>query len=97
MKAYFLFGDAKKHSAGIYIGIPFCPSRCLYCAFTSNKADEKEIKKYLTALYREIDAVSEMMEKKGIYAESVYVGGGTPTVLSEKDLKCSASSFCRSS
>lgn len=81
-----VFGDAKKHSAGIYIGIPFCPSRCLYCAFTSNKADEKEIKKYLTALYREIDAVSEMMEKKGIYAESVYVGGGTPTVLSEKDL-----------
>lgn len=80
------FGEARKNTAGIYIGIPFCPSRCLYCAFTSNNADEEGIKKYLTALYKEINAVADMMDAKGITAESIYIGGGTPTVLSENDL-----------
>lgn len=81
-----VFGFAGRNTAGVYIGIPFCPSRCLYCAFTSNNADDKKIKSYLEALFKEIDCVSDMMLKSGMSAESIYIGGGTPTVLCESDL-----------
>ncbi|MBQ9973296.1 MAG: coproporphyrinogen dehydrogenase HemZ [Firmicutes bacterium] len=71
---------------GMYIGIPFCPTRCLYCAFASNKAVPAEIERYLVALHKEIDAVSAMMNEKGIYPESIYIGGGTPTTLNAEQL-----------
>lgn len=75
-----------QNGIGMYIGIPFCPTRCLYCAFASNKAVPEEIEKYLAALHKEIDAVAEMMNKKDIYPESIYIGGGTPTTLSAEQL-----------
>lgn len=74
-------------SAGIYIGIPFCPTRCLYCSFTSNQTGPEAITNYLEALYKEISFVGEGMEKDGIRAESLYIGGGTPTTLSAKQLE----------
>lgn len=75
-----------KDGIGMYIGIPFCPTRCLYCAFASNKAAPAEIERYLVALHKEIDAVSAMMNEKGIYPESIYIGGGTPTTLNAEQL-----------
>jgi oxygen-independent coproporphyrinogen-3 oxidase len=65
----------------IYIGIPFCPTRCRYCSFTSNVADEATMDRYLKALLQEIDYVSEKMEQLSLCAESLYIGGGTPTAL----------------
>ena len=82
-----LFGEATGDSAGIYIGIPFCPTRCLYCSFASNPEDDEAIKEYLAALHREIAACKDMMVQQGWKAESLYVGGGTPTTLSPAQLK----------
>ena len=76
--------DRDHHAVGIYVGIPFCPTRCLYCSFTSNRFTEKAAAEYLKALYKEIDAVRSIMDDRGLYAESIYIGGGTPTSLTEE-------------
>ena len=81
-----LFGFADDKSAGIYIGIPFCPTRCLYCSFASNQVPEEEIERYLPALMREIGYVGRRLEETGGAAESIYIGGGTPTTLSAEQL-----------
>ena len=73
--------DRDPSACGVYVGIPFCPTRCSYCSFTSNKITEKAAKAYLDALFVEISAVCDIMKDKGLYAESVYIGGGTPTSL----------------
>ncbi len=75
-------GVPPDRSAGVYIGIPFCPTRCLYCSFTSNQKGPEEIARYLKALNREIEYVGNKMRCKDITAESLYIGGGTPTTLS---------------
>ncbi len=79
-------GRPAPDSAGIYIGIPFCPTRCLYCSFTSNQADREVIDAYLDALMTEIEAVGAGMKACGIIPESIYIGGGTPTTLDERQL-----------
>ena len=65
----------------LYIGIPFCPTTCLYCSFTSYPIAmwRKRIDDYLQALFREIDFVSEVYREKLL--DTVYIGGGTPTTL----------------
>lgn len=82
-----VFGKPPERSAGIYIGIPFCPTRCVYCSFASNQVPDSEIERYLPALYREIDYTGERMRENGITPESIYIGGGTPTTLSAEQLK----------
>lgn len=82
-----LFGFADSNSAGVYIGIPFCPTRCLYCSFASNQVPPEEIERYLPVLIHEIETVGERMAEHGEYAESIYVGGGTPTTLDPKQLE----------
>lgn len=71
----------------IYIGIPFCPTRCLYCSFPSYplKAWERRVDSYLDALCQEIEAVSKMMQGK--HVNTVYLGGGTPTTLNPVQLE----------
>lgn len=81
-----LLGRADPQKAGVYIGIPFCPTRCLYCSFTSNQAGEGEIERYLEALFTEIDFAGKKMKMNGIRPESIYIGGGTPTALSAGQL-----------
>ncbi len=71
---------------GLYIGIPFCPTRCVYCSFPSYQADYDSIKKYLEALEYEIRFAGEAAARQGLFPESVYIGGGTPTVLKDEDL-----------
>ncbi len=71
---------------GIYIGIPFCPTRCLYCSFTSNPIEKykKSTDTYLELLHAEMEAAAELVRRKELKIESVYIGGGTPTSLSEE-------------
>lgn len=70
----------------LYIGIPFCPTTCLYCSFTSYPIGRwKEKKKdYIRALSAEIRATAELMRGKRL--QSIYMGGGTPTSLEAEDL-----------
>ena len=70
----------------LYVGIPFCPSTCLYCSFTSYPISgwEDRIEEYLRALFREIDGVSEMCGHKKL--NSIYMGGGTPTTLAPEQM-----------
>ena len=65
----------------LYIGIPFCPTTCLYCSFTSYPIAmwRKRIEDYLQALFREIDFVAGEYQEKLL--DTVYIGGGTPTTL----------------
>lgn len=73
--------------AGVYVGIPFCPTRCLYCSFTSNQKPHEEIKRYLEALHKEISYVGRRMKETGLGVETLYIGGGTPTTLDPGELK----------
>ena len=80
-------GDAPEKSACVYIGIPFCPTRCVYCSFASNQVCDDEIEKYFQALLKEVSYVGNRMRQTGIYAESIYIGGGTPTTLTAEQLE----------
>ena len=73
----------------LYVGIPFCPSICLYCSFSSYplKQWKDRVDLYLEALCKEIKAVSEIMRQKGKKLDTVYIGGGTPTTLEPEQLK----------
>ena len=82
-----MLGTPDENSIGLYIGIPFCPTRCLYCSFTSNQKPKEEIDRYLVALKEEIKYCGKRMKETGIYPESIYIGGGTPTTLDEYQLK----------
>ena len=79
-------GKPAGRTFGLYIGIPFCPTRCLYCAFTSNQQPYSEVQRYLQALLKEVEAVGRQCSALGIRPESVYLGGGTPTTLRAGDL-----------
>ena len=79
-------GLPPKQSVGIYVGIPFCPSRCAYCSFTSNQSSEAEMESYLNALLNEIRFASTEMKARGWFAETIYIGGGTPTALNLSQL-----------
>jgi coproporphyrinogen dehydrogenase HemZ len=79
-------GFPSNRSVGIYVGIPFCPSRCAYCSFTSYQSSEAEMEQYLKVLLKEIQFVSEAMKQKAWFAETIYIGGGTPTTLSLNQL-----------
>ncbi len=73
----------------LYIGIPFCPTRCAYCSFVSADVQRalKLVDPFLEALDREIDAVAELLPKAGTVIRSVYIGGGTPTTLTAPQLE----------
>jgi len=72
----------------LYVGIPFCPTRCAYCSFVSQSVQKsiKLIPEYLAALRTEIEATAEAVRSLGLRPISVYFGGGTPTTLSAAQL-----------
>lgn len=72
----------------IYIGIPFCPTRCLYCSFVTcgTRQAARLIPDYLSALKREIAFAGELVRQNQCRVETVYIGGGTPTTLSAPQL-----------
>ena len=79
-------GKPAPDSLSIYIGIPFCPTRCLYCSFTSNQVDQDAMEPYLQALGKEIDFAGEAVKADGYKVETLYFGGGTPTSLTTEQL-----------
>ncbi|MCI8660444.1 MAG: coproporphyrinogen dehydrogenase HemZ [Lachnospiraceae bacterium] len=78
--------EDKARGYSLYVGIPFCPTTCLYCSFTSYPIGKWEgrMEEYLGALFKELHYVAE---KAGKVPSSVYVGGGTPTALSAGNLE----------
>jgi len=73
----------------LYINIPFCPSKCSYCSFISAEYSKVEniIPNYIQALKKEIKAVKKIIVDNVYIVRSIYIGGGTPTVLSSEDLE----------
>ena len=70
----------------LYVGIPFCPSTCLYCSFTSYPLGiwKKRVDEYLDALCKELDYIAEELKDKVL--NTVYIGGGTPTTLNAEQM-----------
>ena len=83
-------GSAPK-TYSLYIGIPFCPSRCSYCSFVSrtvgDKATRALVQPYVDKLCRELTAIRETADRCGLHIRTFYIGGGTPTSLSAAQLR----------
>lgn len=73
----------------VYIGIPFCKTRCVYCSFSSEAvcSTRDRVKSYLQALHHELDQAGRYMMDMGWRVRSLYVGGGTPTALTASELE----------
>ena len=72
----------------VYIGIPFCTTRCAYCSFSSGEiGDGRLVAPYMEALEREIRACAPLISSTGRSLRALYVGGGTPTALPEKEFR----------
>ena len=70
---------------GIYIGIPFCKTRCLYCSFPSFVLPaENVIAEFMAALIRDIEAAADAINRYALEVQTIYIGGGTPSALPEK-------------
>ena len=80
--------SSKPNSVSLYISIPFCPSRCSYCTFTSHSVEKaaKLIPQYVELLCGELKDIAVFIEELGLCLETVYMGGGTPTVLTAQQL-----------
>lgn len=80
-------GEKNKKNYNLYLGIPFCPSKCSYCSFTSfTNCKEDKINEYIKTLIYETEETIKMALKKGLNLHTVYVGGGTPSVLNESQI-----------
>ena len=79
---------SQKNSFSLYVGIPFCPSRCSYCSFVmaSIERAKKLMEPYVELLCEEIRATAQIAKDLGLRLETVYFGGGTPTTLSAQQL-----------
>ena len=78
----------KAQEVSLYIGIPFCPTRCAYCSFVSADVGRtlKLVDPYVDALLREIEETGLVLREAGLAVRSFYMGGGTPTTLSADQL-----------
>ena len=72
----------------LYVGIPFCPTRCSYCSFVSRTIGKRTelMEPYLQALYREIEITGRLLKESGRRVRSIYIGGGTPTTLTSEQM-----------
>ncbi|HML49734.1 MAG TPA: radical SAM protein, partial [Clostridia bacterium] len=79
--------DVPPDEADLYVAIPFCVTRCAYCSFPSELLKNPEtVERYLEALREEIQGTHALMQAAGLKARSLYIGGGTPTALTAKQL-----------
>lgn len=78
-----------KNDGMLYVSIPFCPTRCSYCSFISSSAPKHlaEIPRYLDLMAEEIRKVAALFREKKKKLRAIYVGGGTPGILTEKELE----------
>ena len=94
--AYEIAGREKQILSGLdcrdgyslYVGIPFCPSVCSYCSFSSGSVNawKDHIEAYVDALLKELSYIGERAKEKNKKLNTIYIGGGTPTTLSEEQL-----------
>ena len=79
---------SRPESFSLYVGIPFCPSRCSYCSFVMSSVEraKKLIEPYTELLCEEIKATAKIASDLGLRLETVYFGGGTPTTLNAEQL-----------
>ncbi len=86
VRAYHLQQD---HHISLYIGIPFCPTRCTYCSFVSRSIGKRTelMEDYLAALYREMEITGKLLETSGKKIRTIYIGGGTPTTLTASQME----------
>lgn len=84
-----LLATAQPRGYSLYISIPFCPSRCSYCSFVSHSIEKtwKLIPLYLEKLCEELRVTAAIAKQKGLTLQTVYMGGGTPTVLAAGELE----------
>ena len=78
-----------KRSCSLYIGIPFCPSRCSYCSFVSRTIGREQalVQPYLDKLCLEVERTVEIIRELGLRLCTVYIGGGTPTAITADQLR----------
>ena len=80
--------NLEKRQVSLYIGVPFCPTRCAYCSFVSADVGRtlKLVEPYLEAVLEEMQYTGRVLKENGLSIHSLYVGGGTPTTLSAGQL-----------
>ena len=80
--------DRRAKACDLYVGIPFCTTRCAYCSFSSGEiGDGHLIEPYLKALFREIEVCADMAREMGLHIRVGYIGGGTPSSLTTPQLE----------
>ncbi len=79
-----------ENDISLYVGIPFCPTRCTYCSFVSRTIGRKTelLNPYLEALLKEIKVSGKLLDASGKKLRTIYIGGGTPTSLSSAQMAC---------
>ena len=75
--------ELEPNDISLYVGIPFCPTRCAYCSFVAQSVEKSFslVEPYLEALFDEITAAGQLVREMGLNVKSFYMGGGTPTTL----------------
>ena len=75
--------ELEPNDISLYVGIPFCPTRCAYCSFVAQSVEKSFslVEPYLEALFDEITAAGQLVREMGLNIKSFYMGGGTPTTL----------------
>ncbi|ADI01553.1 MULTISPECIES: coproporphyrinogen dehydrogenase HemZ [Syntrophothermus] len=88
-RPYLMDNDAASRYLSVYVGIPFCPSRCHYCSFLGATVTDysRQVTPFMEALGREVEVFGQVTKDLGFKVQSIYVGGGTPTVLACNDLE----------
>lgn len=83
-----IIGTPHKRDCSVYISIPFCPTRCAYCSFVSYTSKKllSTIPDYLDRLNLELEGIFRFIREQGLNLKTVYIGGGTPTILDEAQL-----------
>ena len=77
--------QSDEHTVSIYVGIPFCLSRCLYCSFPSNILPGRDVlDRFMAAWKKDLAAVVAAVEKYHFHVQNIYIGGGTPTSLPDE-------------
>ena len=79
----------EKGDISLYVGIPFCPTRCSYCSFVSRTIGKNTglMEPYLQALLKELEVTGRLMESSGHRVRTIYIGGGTPTTLTSGQME----------
>lgn len=72
-----------KNTISLYIGMPFCPTRCLYCSFASNPITscKRIVEPYIHSLIHEMEEMKRFIREKALTVQTIYFGGGTPTAV----------------